>query len=156
MQGLPSGRAKGKIILSATNGVVIAVGRETRKRYRGKRICILVRCEDDVTLEYCRVGGTLVKVGDTVKHGDEIALVGTSPLMLEARRNGRLIDIESYLGIPQGKDTFTFCTEDYLAFAANVLEFTEQETRALLTIPHSETIGKKMYDFIFKSNGGFF
>lgn len=145
--GLPSVRGDCKTLVSAKDGVVLSAERCKTVRHSHKRVRIEIQSGDHVVLEYCRVGRVLVKKGDIVKRGDPIALQGEDPILIEARRNGRLIDITAYLNIPKNiQDEFRIKPLDYVDEVGRMAQLSEVEMNRLRQIPNGESIFEKIFN----------
>ncbi|MDR2175123.1 MAG: M23 family metallopeptidase [Synergistaceae bacterium] len=94
---------KGTPILAARDGVVLDVGTNKNKKYRGYGNTALLDHGNGIVTLYAHCQSVSVKKGQTVKRGDVIGFVGssgratTAHVHFEVRKNGKAVNPLPYL-----------------------------------------------------------
>ncbi len=158
-RGLPSNEGSENEIVALEDGIVVGAGRVRSANSRMHRlgIYVMLRTERGVTLTYSRLSERRVSEGDRVRAGQVIGLEGDTGsgsgkyLRLECRRNGRMIDAPSYLGIRPELREFTPYSLSPADIVCEVCRFSDATRIAIDSFPNAEYIWSSIFENLRES-----
>lgn len=151
----------GTAVCSVCDGKVVSSTMITDKSNRtwewGNYVC--VDAGGGIRIYYCHLDSRAVKVGDKVKRGQRIGIMGNTGysfgkhLHFEVRKNNKAINAAEYLGIPNKAGSYnvrSLNAEEYVDLIIKKVGFSKPDDvkKALLGVKHNcpDDLYRKIYE----------